>query len=119
MEKFEEMGGTIRGQAVVGPVQMSRGGDTLRTGWVSGRTYIMKAGTFVIMCRIFVDFPKLAFQVLGAVRLELGVGGPEPGVLVSLCGLHLDGLSLILGRAVFVIVIFGVNSRRLARSVVW
>ena len=110
MERFEEMGGSIRGQAAVGPVQMSRGGDTLHTGWVSGRICIMKAGIFVIMCRIIVNFPKLALQVLGAVRFELGVGGPKPGVL--------DGLGGILCRVVLVIAIVGVNSRRLARCVV-
>ena len=108
MERFNEMGDSTRGQAAAGPGQMSRDGDTLCTGRVSGRTCLMRAGTLVI---IIVDFPELVIQVLRAVRLKMGVGGPEPGVL--------DGLSLMLGRVVFGIVIFGVNSRRLARIVVW
>jgi hypothetical protein len=99
MEIFEEMGGTIRGQAAVGPVQMSRGGDTFRTGWVSGRTYILKAGIFVIMCRIIVDFPKLAFQVLGAVRLEWVLVGLSLGCSTDSVS-FLAGLSLSLSSSV-------------------
>ena len=92
---------------IFGPVICS-GQGTARVG---GRACIRKAGTVVIMFRIIVEFPKLVFQVLEAVRLEVGVGGPGPGVLVSLCGLHHDRLSPILGRVVFIIIIFGVNSR--------
>jgi hypothetical protein len=104
MGEFEEMGGTIRGQVAVGPVQMGRDGDTLYTGWVSGRVCIMNTGIVVIICRIIVVFSKIAFQVLGVVRLELGVGEPKPGVL--------DEPGGILGRVVLVIAIVGVNYRR-------
>ena len=75
MGKFEEVGGTIRDLVAVGLVQMGRDGDTLYTGWVS-----MNTGIDVIICRIILVFSKIAFQVLGVVWFELGVGEPKPGV---------------------------------------
>ena len=49
----------------------------LNPGWVSVNT-----GIVVIICRIILVSSKFAFQVLGVVWFELGVGEPKPGVLI-------------------------------------
>ena len=86
MERFDEMGDSTRGQAAAGPGQMSRDGDTLRTGRVSGRTCIMRAGTLVIMCRVIVEFSKLSGLKWVSVDLSLG---SSTGSVLCLAGLSL------------------------------